>query len=83
MFSYCRSTTIRTLSAELVWPSVGRLLRLRQKYRDFETQKWWCCRDLVILLSSPATGEGGNHGCEGDFGKEVCREAERRGTRTA
>jgi hypothetical protein len=27
-------------------------------------------------LSSPATGEGGNHGCEGDFGKEVCREAE-------
>src|SRR5262245_59597766 len=29
------------------------------------------------------TGEGGNHGCEGDFGKEVCCEAERRGTRTA
>jgi hypothetical protein len=24
------------------------------------------------LLSSPTTGEGGNHGCEGDFGKEVC-----------
>src|SRR5260370_1873111 len=23
-------------------------------------------------LSSPTTGEGGNHGCEGDFGKEVC-----------
>jgi hypothetical protein len=35
------------------------------------------------LLSSPTTGEGGNHGCEGDFGKEVCCEAERRGTRTA
>src|SRR6516225_1055739 len=34
-------------------------------------------------LSSPTTGEGGNHGCEGDFGKEVCCEAERRGTRTA
>src|SRR5438445_3539583 len=32
-------------------------------------------------LSSPTTGEGGNHGCEGDFGKEVCCEAERRGTR--
>jgi hypothetical protein len=29
------------------------------------------------LLSSPTTGEGGNHGCEGDFGKEVCCEAER------
>src|SRR5215467_11889419 len=34
-------------------------------------------------LSSPTTGEGGDHGCEGDFGKEVCCEAERRGTRTA
>src|SRR5262249_35453884 len=34
-------------------------------------------------LSSRATGEGGNHGCERDFGKEVCCEAERRGTRTA
>src|SRR6516225_4002547 len=34
-------------------------------------------------LSSPTTGEGGNHGCEGDFGKEVCCEAERRRTRTA
>jgi L-asparaginase/Glu-tRNA(Gln) amidotransferase subunit D len=34
-------------------------------------------------LSSPTTGEGGNHGGEGDFGKEVCCEAERRGTRTA
>src|SRR5262249_36865885 len=34
-------------------------------------------------LSSPTTGEGGNHGCERDFGKEVCCEAERRGTRTA
>ena len=32
MFSYCRSTTIRTLSAELVWVSVGRLLRLRQEF---------------------------------------------------
>jgi hypothetical protein len=32
-------------------------------------------------LSSPTTGEGGNHGCEGDFDKEVCCEAERRGTR--
>jgi hypothetical protein len=29
-------------------------------------------------LSSPTTGEGGNHGCEGDFGKEVCCETERR-----
>ena len=46
MFSYYRSTTIRTLSVELVWPSVGRLLRLRQKYRDFETQKWWCRIDF-------------------------------------
>jgi hypothetical protein len=27
---------------ELVWASVGRLLRLRQEYLDFETQKWWC-----------------------------------------
>src|SRR6516225_7255294 len=34
-------------------------------------------------LSSPTTGEGGNHGCEGEFGKEVYCEAERRGTRTA
>src|SRR5436190_23669027 len=34
-------------------------------------------------LSSPTAGEGGNHGCEGDFGKEVCCEADRRGTRTA
>src|SRR5262249_15121745 len=34
-------------------------------------------------LSSPTTGEGGNHGCEGDFGKEVCCEAERGGRRTA
>src|SRR5499433_1718649 len=34
-------------------------------------------------LNNPTTGEGGNHGCEGDFGKEVCCEAERRGTRTA
>ena len=46
MFSYCRSTTILTLSAELVWPSVGRLLRLRQKYRDFQTKKWWCRIDF-------------------------------------
>src|SRR3979490_2942667 len=28
-------------------------------------------------------GDGGNHGCQGDFGKEVCCSAERRGTRTA
>src|SRR5260221_1938639 len=27
-------------------------------------------------------GDGGNHGCEGDFGKEICCAAERRGTRT-
>ena len=46
MFSYYRSNTIRTLSVELAWPSVGRLLRLRQKYRDFETQKWWCRIDF-------------------------------------
>jgi hypothetical protein len=31
---------------ELVWASVGRLLRLRQEYRDFETQKWWCRIDF-------------------------------------
>jgi hypothetical protein len=24
----------------------------------------------LISRSSPATGEGGNHGCQGDFGKE-------------
>jgi hypothetical protein len=62
MFSYCRSTIlrafflpenfscplpmIRTLFAELVSRSVGRLLRLRQKYRNFETQKWWCRIDF-------------------------------------
>ena len=28
-------------------------------------------------------GDGDDHGCEGDFGKEVCRAAERRGTRAA
>src|SRR5262245_60776783 len=40
-------------------------------------------KDLVIRFRRQTTGEGGNHGCEGDFGKEVCCEAERRGTRTA
>src|SRR5947208_1126861 len=32
----------------------------------------------IVLITA-----GVNHGCEGDFGKEVCCEAERRGTRTA
>src|SRR5262245_59919908 len=27
-------------------------------------------------------GDGGNHGCEGDFGKDVCCEVERRGAST-
>jgi putative ABC transport system substrate-binding protein len=36
-------------------------------------------KDLVIRFRRQRLGEGGNHGCEGDFGKEVCCEAERRG----
>src|SRR6516165_7827091 len=33
-------------------------------------------KDLVIRFRRQRLGEGGNHGCEGDFGKEVCCEAE-------
>src|SRR5271168_3364213 len=38
--------------------------------------------DFVIRFRRDA-GDGGNHGCEGDFGKEVCCAAERRGTRAS
>jgi hypothetical protein len=36
-----------------------------------------------VIRFVATTGDGGKYGCEGDFGKEICCAAERRGTRTA
>src|ERR1035441_8269029 len=41
------------------------------------------CKDKgSVIRSRGDASDGDDHGCEGDFGKEVCCAAERRGTRT-
>src|ERR1035441_3436318 len=40
------------------------------------------CKDKgSVIRSRGDASDGDDHGCEGDFGKEVCCAAERRGTR--
>jgi hypothetical protein len=50
-------------------------LGLVARFNQFEGISWFA---FVAAI-----GDGGNHGFEGDFGKEICCAAERRGTRTA
>ena len=51
MFSYCRSTTIRTVSAELIWPSVRRdsFKLLRQSCSVSASRSWRSSSTMRIL----------------------------------
>ena len=46
-------------------------------YRSDQVVRFNEFEDLMILLVA-TLGDGGNHGCEGDFGKAICGAIERR-----
>ena len=58
-------------------PKERALSRLKQGFNSPSRSLQPIRKDFVIRFAAP-NGGGGNHGCEGEFGKEICCAVERR-----